>query len=73
MNVTNDMIRTAQRGEYDYYQRNRQLPADKFIPTPEAVIRAMLEAALSTVTTPEVDKGKAKRAIVYAPAPRRRR
>jgi hypothetical protein len=50
MKVTRDMIVAARRGEYDYHQRNRTLGPGPFRPTPDAVIRAMLEAALSDIS-----------------------
>lgn len=37
----------ARRAEYDYYSRNNMIGADRFIPTPDSVIRAMLEGALA--------------------------
>ena len=46
MHITAAMIEAARRAEYDYYQKDRQLGAGRFIPTPEPVIRAMLEAGL---------------------------
>ncbi|MFL5288613.1 MAG: hypothetical protein ACJ8AW_48580 [Rhodopila sp.] len=47
------MIDAARRGEYDYYQRGHMaLNAERFIPTPDAVIRAMLEAALKITPDP---------------------
>jgi hypothetical protein len=72
MDITQEMVKAAQRAEYDYYQGNRLLPNDKFIPTSEPVIRAMLAAALNTVTPPPSTRQQ-KRSIVYAQPPRRRR
>jgi hypothetical protein len=42
MRVTKAMIDAARRDEYDYYQRGRMLSSERFITTPDAVIRAML-------------------------------
>jgi hypothetical protein len=53
MKITLEMIEAARRAEYDYYQRGRQIGAGRFIPIPDAVIRAMLEAALGDVPDPE--------------------
>ena len=46
--MTQQMVDAARRGEFDYYQRNRLIGSDRFIATPDAVIRAMLEAALAS-------------------------
>jgi hypothetical protein len=40
MRVTPTMIQAARRAEFDYYQKGRTLGADRFIPTPDVVIRA---------------------------------
>jgi hypothetical protein len=43
------MIEAARRADFDYYQRGRLVGAGRFIPTPDAVIRAMLQAALGDI------------------------
>jgi hypothetical protein len=73
MEVTKAMIKAAQRGEFDYYQRMRLLPPDKFIPTDEPIIRAMLEAALKGMRPEQLQQQSARKTIVTAPPPRRRR
>jgi hypothetical protein len=67
-----EMIEAARRAEFDYYQRGRQIGAERHIPTPDAIIRAMLEGALSTVPEPSAEPVKAP-AIVKAKRPPRRR
>lgn len=52
MKVTRTMVEGARHGEYDYYQRNGRIGTGRFIPTPDAVIRAMLEGALVDVPDP---------------------
>ena len=52
MHVTTAMITAARRAEYDYYQKGRVLGADRFIPTPDPVIRAMLGATLKRSSRP---------------------
>jgi hypothetical protein len=46
MRITRAMIVAAQRAEFDVNQRMRTLDADRFVPSPPEVIRAMLKAAL---------------------------
>ena len=46
MRITRDKIEAARRAEYDHAQRNRLLGPGPFRPTSDAVIKAMLEAAL---------------------------
>jgi hypothetical protein len=70
--ITLEMIEAARRAEYDYYQRGRALGAGRFIPTPDAVIRAMLEAAFQEVPD-EVAAAAKPAAIVTARKPRPRR
>jgi hypothetical protein len=78
MRVTPTMIQAARRAEFDYYQKGRTLGADRFIPTPDVVIRAMLEAVLKITPdqppAPDTPKGRAgaPRIVVSSP-PRRRR
>lgn len=45
MRVTTAMIQAAKRAEFDYYQ-GAGLLGQKFVPTPDAVVRKMLQAAL---------------------------
>jgi hypothetical protein len=52
MKVTPAMLTAAKRAEYDFFNRGRTEKDDRFIPTPDAVIRVMLEAALSTLDPP---------------------
>jgi hypothetical protein len=68
MRVTAQMIQAARRAEYDHFNKGRTAADGRFIPTPDAIIRAMLEAALATV---EPDKAPTPR-IVTATKPRRR-
>jgi hypothetical protein len=49
MRITRAMIVAAQRAEFDVNQRMRALGADRFVPSPPEVIRAMLKAALGAV------------------------
>lgn len=72
MRVTRAMIQAAQRAEFDFYQRRRQLSADRFVPTDEAVIRVMLEAVLAAAV-PDQNLPAPQRTIVVAQPPRRRR
>ena len=72
MRVTRTMIEAARRAEFDYYQQDRMLSAERFIPTPDAVIRAMLEAAVGDAPKAEVSKSSASGTrIVVAHKPRR--
>jgi hypothetical protein len=74
--VTQDMITAARRAEYDYYQKGRVGGSDRFIPTPDPVIRVMLEAAMKLVTEPEPRAGEPPRkqsAIVTAVRPKPKR
>jgi hypothetical protein len=48
--VTKEMIERARRAEFDHYQRGG-LSGGRFIPTPDSIIRAMLEAALSDISS----------------------
>jgi hypothetical protein len=71
MRITAEMIEAARRAEFDYYQRGRLLGDGRFIPTPDPVIRAMLEAAFAKI--PDETAATAKPpAIVTTPKPRRR-
>lgn len=65
------MIIAAQRAEYDYYQRGRT-DAGRFIPTPDAIIKVMLDAALELVDVAE-KATQVKTSIVTAQKPSRRR
>ena len=49
MKVTPAMLTAAKRAEYDFFNRSRTVKDDRFIPTPDVLIRATLEAALSTL------------------------
>jgi hypothetical protein len=49
MRVTLEMIEAARRAEYDYYQRGRMLGSGRFIPTPDPVIGAMLDAVFKEI------------------------
>ena len=71
MTPTKNMIIAARRAEFDYYQKGRALGGDRFIPTPDAVIKAMLDAALKLVETPE--EAATSSPIVTAAKPTRRR
>jgi hypothetical protein len=82
MKVTPAMLTAAKRAEYDFFNRGRTVKDDRFIPTPDAIIRAMLEAALSTLdpTTKTASKAvpveirtKRKVSIVTARPPKPRR
>jgi hypothetical protein len=74
MRVTPEMIKAARRAEFDYYQRSRAIDPEKFIPTPDAVIKVMLEAALGgpepVLNAPKPQSRQPT--IVTAKAPRRR-
>jgi hypothetical protein len=78
MHVTTAMITAYRRAEHDYYQKGRGLGADRFIPTPDPVIKAMLAVALETAK-PKVEPSAAppsalsRRHIVTAYKPRRNR
>ncbi|MGE4043436.1 MAG: hypothetical protein AB7F35_01190 [Acetobacteraceae bacterium] len=73
------MIDAARRAEFDVYQRAGAIGADRFIPTPDSVIRAMLEAALKTLPAQEPEgefrrrKGDHAPVIVSSPSKRRPR
>jgi hypothetical protein len=71
MRVTREMIEAARRAEYDYYQKGRKIGSERFVATPDAVIRAMLEAALGTAPVPQQEGGKTP-SIVTARKPRPR-
>jgi hypothetical protein len=82
MKVTPAMLTAAKRAEYDFFNRGRTVKDDRFIPTPDTIIRAMLEAALSTLdpTTKTASKAvpveirtKRKVSIVTARPPKPRR
>jgi hypothetical protein len=86
MRVTRAMIAAAQRPEFDINRRMRRLDAERFIPTPPEVVRAMLEAALAVAPTPrsqmkaaqeakpgELAERRPKLTIVSARKPRLRR
>lgn len=76
MTPTKAMILAALRAEFDYYQKARQIGPERFIPTPDAVIKAMLEAALKQVEMADVEEPvppKRKSSIVEAKKPRPRR
>jgi hypothetical protein len=73
MRVTRTMIEAARRAEFDYYQKGRKIGADRFIPTPDVVIRAMLEAAVGDTPKAEEPKPSAPAPrIVVAQKPRRK-
>lgn len=75
LHVTRQMVDAARRAEFDYYQRGGML-GSRFVPTPDRVIREMLEAALATIAPepePEADaQPKLVPRIVRAYKPRRR-
>jgi hypothetical protein len=74
--VTQDMITSARRAEYDYYQKGRIGGSDRFIPTPDPVIRVMLEAAMKLVSEPAPRAGEPPMklpAIVTAARPKPKR
>jgi hypothetical protein len=67
------MIDAARRAEFDFYKKGRRYD-ERFIPTPDSVIRVMVEAALALVTaetgtTPAAPISR----IVTANPPSRRR
>jgi hypothetical protein len=66
MHVTKPMIEAARRGEYDYLKRNRLLGPGPFVPTPNLIIRAMLEAAVGDVG-PEKPAAPAKALVLTQP------
>lgn len=72
MKVTPAMMQAARRAEYDFFNRGRTVKDGRFIPTPDAVIRAMLEAVLSTLTPPPATSAEAEKKtnIVTARRPR---
>lgn len=73
--ITPKMVEAARRAEYDYYHRGRSTGGDRFIPTPDPVIRAMLQAALDTESPPDPAREAPIRqqpVIVTASKPRRR-
>jgi hypothetical protein len=61
------MIDAARRAEFDYHQRERLLGAERFIPTPDAIIRAMLEAAIAIETRADTPVAAS---VSGSPAPR---
>jgi hypothetical protein len=70
--------RATEAAEYDYYLRRRAL-GERFIPTPDAVIKAMVQAVLDQLEppgAPEPAAGSAPRTrtrtVIVAPQPRRR-
>jgi hypothetical protein len=86
MRITRAMIVAAQRAEFDVNQRMRTLDADRFVPSPPEVIRAMPEAALGAAQTPgsqmkaaqearprATDEKRRRPVIVTAPKPKSRR
>jgi hypothetical protein len=75
MRVTQSMVEAARRAEFDYYQRGRKLPTGAFVPTPGAVIRAMLEAAMAELPEPDTQAASSQDTplIVTARKPRPRR
>jgi hypothetical protein len=71
MTPTKLMIVAARRAEFDYHQKGRLIGAERFIPTPDPVIKVMLEAALKLV---DVGKPAAPTTrIVQATKPRSKR
>lgn len=75
MKATHSMIIAARRAEADYYQR-RRTEAGRFIPTPDAIIKAMLDAALALVepvAAPTWTRRRMASTIVEASPPRRTR
>jgi hypothetical protein len=75
MRVTQSMVEAARRAEFDYYQRGRKLPTGAFVPTSDAVIRAMLEAAMAELPEPDTQASSSPDTpmIVTARKPRPRR
>lgn len=73
MDVTRAMVDAARRAEFDYYQRGGEL-GSRFIPTPDVVIRKMLEAALNPPGPKPIEGVPPKPIgrIVTAQPPRRR-
>jgi hypothetical protein len=77
MRVTPKMMEATRRAEYDYYQKGTGIGSGRFIPTPDPIIRAMLQAALGVLDPepPEPPGGGPRKppAVVTAYKPRRRR
>jgi len=74
MTPTKAMILAALRAEFDYYQKARQIGPERFIPTPDAVIKAMLEAALKQVEMADAPvTTRRKMADVEEPVPTQRK
>lgn len=73
MNVTSAMVTAARRAEFDYYQKGRALSTERFIPTPDAVIRVMLEAALALAIPQQGSEAPKRPSIVVAEKPGWRR
>jgi hypothetical protein len=75
MNVTSEMLRAARRAEYDYFQKGRREGDGEtwFKPTPDAVIEAMLKAALATVELPVAPAEERPMPRIVTAAPRRKR
>ena len=71
MRITRAMIEAAQRAEFDMTQRGRKLGAERFVPTPSEVVRAMLEAALGAVATPGSQMKAAREARPREPLAKR--
>lgn len=70
------MVTAARRAEFDYYQKGRALGRERFVPTPDPVIKAMLAAALELVEVidtkaPAALKGGSSIVRAARPKPRR--
>jgi hypothetical protein len=66
MRVTQDMVTEARRAEFVYYQKGRAIKAERFIPTPDVIIRinaprqrSHKSNALNSNLQPEVAGGRA--------------
>lgn len=73
MKATQKMIVAASRAEYNYYQRDRT-DAGRLVPTPDEIIKVMLDAALNLVDAADAPSTAGRTSgIVTAHQPTRRR
>ena len=70
MRITAAMIEAARRAKFDHYQRGWLLGEARFVPTPDGVILAMIEAAFPKIPDETAETAKPP-AIVTAAKPRR--
>jgi len=64
MTPTKTMISAALWAEHDYYQKGRQIGPGRFIPTPDDVVKVMLEAALKLVETADAPVTTRRKMVV---------